>query len=122
MQVRLRIIFAILLLIVLLVLIEAIRKKKLEVKYSLSWLFVVIALLIIDGFPQIMKVMAKILGIDLPSNMLFLLGVFFLAIIVYTLTVAVSRLSTKNKTLVQEIANLRKKVDDLNHNNKEKDL
>lgn len=122
MQVRLRIIFAILLLIVLLVLIEAIRKKKLEVKYSLSWLFVVIALLIIDGFPQIMKVMARILGIDLPSNMLFLLGVFFLAIIVYTLTVAVSRLSTKNKTLVQEIANLRKKVDDLNHNNKEKDL
>lgn len=113
MQIRLQIIFAVLLLIVLFVLVQAIRKKRLEVKYSLSWLFVVLALLIIDCFPQIMKALAKLLGIQVPSNMLFLLGFCFFMIIVYTLTVAVSRLSTKNKILAQEVAILKKQIEDI---------
>jgi len=44
------------------------------------------------------------LGIASPINMLFFLGFCFSLIIIFVLTVAVSRMSVRIKTLAQEIA------------------
>lgn len=113
MQIRLQIICAAVLLFILAGVVLAIRKKRLEIRYSLSWILVIAVLLAIDCFPQSIEYLADLLGIQLPSNMLFLVGFAFFMIIVFGLTTAVSRLSIKNKTLVQEIAILKKRVEDL---------
>ena len=50
---------------------------------------------------------------ELPSNMLFILGFCFLMGIVLNLTVALSKLSVQNKTLIQEVGMLEKRVREL---------
>ncbi len=88
----------------LIAIVNMIRRKSLELKYALSWLFVCIALAIFAAFPRSMVIIARFLGIDAPVNMIFFLGFCFSLMIIYTLTVSLSRMSTKLRKLTQIIA------------------
>ena len=88
---RLQIILAVLLLLILCRLLRAVLKKTLEIKYVLSWIIIDICLLIIDLFP--------------PIILLFLL--------VFSHAVLLARLMETNKTLTQEIALLKKELDEI---------
>ena len=81
-----------------------IRKKALELRYALTWLGVGAVVLVLDVFPEIMGWLARIMGITLPSNMLFFLGFCFSLTIIFGLTIAVSRMSIRIKNLTQEMA------------------
>ena len=74
MNIRIQVIIAVLIVIVLCVIINMIRKKSLELRYALAWLFVGSGVLILDLFPGLMAWLAKLLGIASPINMLFFLG------------------------------------------------
>ena len=104
MNLRIQIIIAIVILIALVVIVNMIRKKALELRYALTWLGVGVVVLILDVFPGIMGWLAKIMGIALPSNMLFFMGFCFSLAIIFGLTIAVSRMSIRIKNLTQEIA------------------
>lgn len=79
-------------------------KKKLELRYALAWLGVGIAILVLDCFPQVITWLAIKVGIASPINMLFFLGFCFSLVIIFILTVAVSRSSIRIKQLAQELA------------------
>ena len=81
-----------------------IREKKLELRYALAWLGVGIAILVLDCFPQVITWLAIKVGIASPINMLFFLGFCFSLVIIFILTVAVSRSSIRIKQLAQELA------------------
>ena len=68
---RIQIILAVLLVFLLYKLLRSVLKKKLEIKYVLSWIIVDFCLLIIDLFPSILTFLCKCLGIQLASNMIF---------------------------------------------------
>lgn len=104
MNVRIQIIIAIFIIIALIVIVNMIRRKSLELRYALAWLVVGISVLILDLFPGAMEWLSKMMGIALPSNMLFFLGFCFALGIIFILTVAVSRLSIRIKNLTQELA------------------
>ena len=104
MNIRIQIIVGIVVVIALLVIVNMIRKKKLELRYALAWLLVGISILVLDCFPQLITCMAHKLGIASPINMLFFLGFCFSLVIIFTLTVAVSRMSIRIKQLAQGIA------------------
>lgn len=110
MNIRIQIIVGIVVVIALLVIVNMIRKKKLELRYALAWLLVGISILVLDCFPQLITWMAHKLGIASPINMLFFLGFCFSLVIIFTLTVAVSRMSIRIKQLAQEIALFEKEV------------
>ena len=105
---RLRIILLIVLLITLLVIIKEVRSKKLELQYTITWLFLMVVLLFSVLFPDVLYALTDLVGITLPINMIFLLGFAFSLIVIYRLTVAVSKLSNETKELTQEIAILKK--------------
>lgn len=113
MQVRLQIVFGIVLLLFMAAVVHMIRKRYLEIKYALSWFLTLVFLLIVDIFPGILMHVTKWVGVELPSNMLFILGFCFLMGIVLNLTVALSKLSVQNKTLIQEVGMLEKRVREL---------
>ena len=92
------------------VIVNMIRKKKLELRYALAWLFVGLGVLILDCFPQLIDWLSKQLGIASPVNMLFFLGFCFSLIIIFVLTVAISRMSIRIKQLAQEVALLTEEV------------
>lgn len=104
MNIRIQIIVGVIVLLALCVIINMIRQKKLELRYALSWLGVGVAILILDCFPQLITWISKKVGIASPVNMLFFFGFCFSLMIIFVLTVAVSRMSIRIKELTQELA------------------
>ena len=104
MTVKLQITILLALVVALAAIVNMIRRKSLELKYALSWLFALAAVAIFAAFPRAMVVMARFLGIDAPVNMIFFLGFCFSLVIIYILTVSLSRMSTKMRRLTQIIA------------------
>lgn len=101
---RIQIIVAIVIVLALCVIVNMIRRKALELRYALTWLGVGVVVLILDLFPGLMAHLAKLMGIALPSNMLFFLGFCFSLAIIFGLTIAVSRMSNRINDLTQEMA------------------
>ena len=113
MTLKLQIILAVALLIVLILLINQVRKEKLDLKYALPWMTLLVGLLIIDMFPGITEWLAGVMGITLPINMLMLLGLAFSVTIIFFLTAMMSKEIDKQKQLTQELGLLTKRVAEL---------
>ena len=109
---RIQIILAVLLVFLLYKLLRSVLKKKLEIKYVLSWIIVDFCLLIIDLFPSILTFLCKCLGIQLASNMIFLVAIILLFLLALSHTILLSKLVESNKNLTQEIALLKKELKD----------
>ena len=92
----------------LVVLVNMIRNNKLELKYAMSWFVLGIGVLLFGCFPSLTSWLAGVLGIGTPVNMLFFVGFCFALVVIFSLTMAVSRLSNKVKKLAQELALLQK--------------
>ena len=104
MNIRIQIIIATGVLLALAVIINMIRRKRLELRYALAWLFVGVSVLILDCFPNLIGWISREIGIASPMNMLFFFGFCFSLIIIFTLTMAMSRMSIRIKELAQELA------------------
>lgn len=113
MNIRLQIVIGVIIIGMLLLIANMVRKKKIDLRYSLSWMCLAVLLLILDIFPNIMEKLAELIGIKTPSNMVFFLGFILLVIVIYSLTASVSRLSNKTKRLTQELALLREELERL---------
>lgn len=111
MNIKIQIIIAVFVILALVVIINMIRKKGLELRYALAWLIVGGGVLILDFFPTLITCIAHVTGIASPINMLFFLGFCFSLCIIFVLTVAVSRMSIRIKELTQELALYMKKED-----------
>lgn len=113
MTVKLQIVIALAILVVFIALINMIRKGSLELKYSLVWMLVLSALLVFACAPKLLIVVSDFLGIYAPVNMIFFLGFCFSLVIIFSLTVALSRLSNSVRTLDQIVALNEKRLEEL---------
>ena len=101
---RIQIIVALVIILALVIIIDMIRRKALELRYALAWLLVGIGVLILDLFPGIMERLSAFMGIELPINMLFFWGFCFSLVLIFGLTMSMSRMSIRIKNLAQELA------------------
>lgn len=111
MSLKLQIFIGIIVVIMLGLIVNMVRQKKIDLRYALSWIGLGIIILILDIFPIIVFSFAEFIDISVPSNMVFLVGFMIAIVMIFLLTVSVSRLSTKSKRMVQEIALLREEVE-----------
>lgn len=111
MSLRLQIVIGFIVLAMILCIANMVRKKKIDLRYALSWLCLAVIILLLDIFPQIVFGFAELIGISVPSNMVFFVGFIFVVILIYSVTVSVSRLSLKVKRLTQELALLREEME-----------
>ena len=88
-----------------------IKKDKLSIRYSLSWYILSVILLIAVWFPNLLVVLANLLGIHSPMNLVFFVGFCLSLWILFSLTRIVSIQSSKIKSLAQQIALSEKKND-----------
>lgn len=109
MSLKIQIIIAIVIVVAFILVINMIRKKRLDMRHALPWLIVGFLVLILDVFPSIVGGLSKLMGIELPINMLFFLGFCFSLLILFSQTITISNLSDKVKKLTQELALLEKK-------------
>ena len=113
MNIRTQIFVIAIVVITMLMLINMIRKNKIELKYTLLWFVLEIGVLLLACFPNVALRMAELLGIGLPVNLLFFAGICLLIMIVFSLSVVVSKLSDKVKKLTQAIALLENRIKEL---------
>lgn len=108
---KLQLIIGICLVVALLAIVNMIRKKKLELKYALSWLIAIVFVLIMDCFPVLLTRLSYFLGIWAPVNMIFVLGFCFSLLIIFVLTVTLSRMSERVRKLAQAVALNEEKIE-----------
>ena len=94
------------------VILVALRKKSLTLKYSLLWMFSALLLLIIVIFPRIINGVTKLLGIASPVNAVFTIVLFLVLMILISLSVIVSKQHARIKKLIQSVALLEKRLRD----------
>ena len=111
MTVKLQLIIGFFLVIALLAITNMIRQRKLELKYALSWLIAIVFVLVLDCFPILLTKLSAFLGIWAPVNMIFFLGFCFSLMIIFILTVTLSRMSERVRKLAQAVALNEEKIE-----------
>ena len=104
---------------VFLVISYCIRKRRIQLKDGVFWIIFSFLLILISIFPVLAVWASRILGIQSPSNCVFLILIFLLGCHQFFLTIRISRLEIKNNQLVQNIAIYRKLEDEEKHHEKE---
>ncbi len=85
----------------------------LALKYILLWLFSGLVMGILVLFPQLLEIFVKLVGIETPMYGLFLVGIFFILLILMSLTAIVSKQTERIKNLAQNHAMLEKRLREL---------
>ncbi len=120
MTVKIQIIIGVCLVIGLAAIVNMIRRRRLELKYALSWLMAIVFVLVLDCFPTLLTRISLMLGIWAPVNMIFFLGFCFSLLIIFTLTVTLSRMSERVRKLSQAVALNEEKIEKLMKEKEEK--
>lgn len=89
---------------VLLVVVELVRRRRLQEEYSLLWLATGVALIVLAASRQLLDSVALMVGIAYPPSALFMLALGFMLLLLLQFSVVISRLSGENKRLAQEVA------------------
>lgn len=100
-------------LVYLIVIVVFMKKKKLNLRYTLTWLLMALVMLIAAAFPQLVTWLAMALGVASVVNTVFVLQGLFVLLILLSLTSIVSRQTNRIRTLAQTQALLEKRVREL---------
>ena len=92
------------------------RKKRMDLKYSLLWFLTALVLLVLDVFPGIAKALSGLLGFETQSNFIFLVVLFFVLLLLVSMTSIVSKQRRQIRSLIQKTALLEKRIEELEKN------
>ena len=87
-----------------------VHKNKLNLRFALPWMLLLVVLLILDIWPGLSGILAKLVGIEVPLNLLLFLGLGFTLLLIFGLTKRVSKMSDETKRLTQEVAILKEQI------------
>lgn len=110
---RLRILLTCMVIFAMIFAVRMIHRKKLNLNYSLLWLFLAIAMLTAVIFPELIYGLARLIGVEIPINMLLLAFAFFALLMLFYLTIIVSKDNEKSRAMTQQLAMLEKRVREL---------
>ena len=106
-------------LLILAGIVELLRRRQLGEKYAVLWLVVGVLLLIFTAFPGLLTGLASGLGVAVPTNLMFFVGILFLVGVVLHLSWEVSRLENETRKLAEDQAILRLEVEQLQQDKRE---
>ena len=107
-------IFIILIIILFLFYIGRMLKKgKIEFKYAFLWIGTSLIVLLITVFPSILVFFSSLIGIELPVNLVFFLGIILNLVIAFAITASYSKMKEMEYKNTQYISLLENKIDRL---------
>lgn len=110
---RLTIAALLLALALLLLVFEFLRRRRLREKYAAIWVAVAAGTIVVAVFPNLLYRGAALLGIQTPSNLLFLVSLVVLLSISLQLSGEVGQLEEQTRTLAEEVGSLRLELERL---------
>ena len=99
--------------VMLIIVVDLIRREKLRAQYSLFWLLVGFIFLIFSLWTNLLNLVARIIGIYTLPNALFFIGFVGTVVILLHFSVIISTLSIENKKLVEKLSILSWRVEEL---------
>ena len=95
------------------IIITLVKKAAFGTRYALLWIFSGIMMLLFALFPKIIFAASNIIGISNPVNAIFFLFSMFTIVLLLSMTSIVSGLNDKNLKLIQSVALLEQRVNEL---------
>lgn len=102
-------------LVVLVTIVELLRRRRLREKYAVLWLGVAGGIVVVTAFPGVLTWFADALGVQLPINLLFLVSSGVLLVVSLQLSSEISQLEEETRTIAEELAILRLDVEQWAH-------
>jgi hypothetical protein len=99
--------------ILLLIIFELLRRRRLVERYALIWLGSATVLLILAIWTGLLEIVSDALGIAYPPNALFAFAFGFVLLLLLHFSIAISRLSGESKLLAQDVARLDRELREL---------
>ncbi|MDD3225580.1 MAG: DUF2304 domain-containing protein [Clostridium sp.] len=99
--------------IILITIIDLVRKRKLREEFSWLWIATGVVILVLAIWYQLLEYITVFIGAVLPVSTLFFFGIVFLILISLHFSVKISELTTKVKDVSQRVAILDTYIDDL---------
>jgi hypothetical protein len=84
--------------------IRRIRKAKLKIDDAVFWVIFSLIILLIAVYPRIIYFLSDISGVRSPANLLYLLIISVLLVKIFSMSIKISTLEDKFKSLVQKLS------------------
>ena len=110
MTVRISIVAAVAAFLLLVVIFELIRSRRLQERYAILWLVTGGVILVLSIWRSALGQLSDLIGIAYPPTALFILGSFFILLVLLHYSTVISRLSDQNRILAQRLALLESRV------------
>jgi hypothetical protein len=107
---RLTFVAALAVVVVIGVVIELIRRHKLQERYALLWIVTGIVMLVLAVWRGALYGLAHVTGVAYPPSALYMVAGLFVLVVLLHYSIVLSRLSDQNKTLAQRIALLEERI------------
>jgi hypothetical protein len=91
-------------LVVLGVVIELIRRRRLQERYALLWIVTGLVMLVLAVWRGALYKLADLAGVAYPPSALYMVAGLFVLVVLLHYSTVLSRLSEQNKTLAQRLA------------------
>lgn len=95
------------------IVIELIRSRKLRERYALLWLATAGVILFFAAWRSGLHNLSNALGIAYPPNALFVLAMLFVLVLLLHFSTVISKLSDRSTTLTQRLALLEERLREL---------
>jgi hypothetical protein len=95
------------------IILGLVRNRRLREEHALLWLLTGIILLVLSLVRPLLDILSRWMGIYYPPAALFLIGFGFTLLILMHFSVLVSDLAERNKRLAQEIALLKRELEEI---------
>jgi hypothetical protein len=107
---RLTFVAALAVVLVLGVIVELIRRHRLQERYALLWIVTGGVMLLLAVWRTALHGFADLIGIAYPPSALFMVAGLFVLVVLLHFSTVLSRLSEQNKTLAQRLALLEQRL------------
>lgn len=100
-------------LLILVVVIEMLRRGRLRERHAVWWVIAGVLALIAGVFPATLAWASDVVGVEVPTNLLFFVSIGILFFVALQTSAELTRLEAKTRTLAEQVALLELRIREL---------
>ena len=108
---RVSIVAAIAALLLLALIFEFIRRRRLQERYAVLWILTGVVILVLAAWRDALGQLADVVGIAYPPSALFVLASLFILLVLLDYSTVISKLARQNRILAQRLALLESRLE-----------
>jgi hypothetical protein len=94
------------------VVLELVRSRRLQERYALLWLLTGVSVLVLAVWRDLLGIVAGAIGVHYPPSALFAVGAAFVLVVLLHYSTVISKLAETNKVLAQRLALLETELEE----------